>query len=64
MQGCDHVEGVTVSSDPHKKGWFISACTPGFANNSDVRRALLTAEADLADRFEAAIGNRNSTNLI
>jgi hypothetical protein len=27
MQGCDHVEAVTVSADPHK-GWFISACTP------------------------------------
>jgi hypothetical protein len=45
---------VTGSSDPHKKGWFITACTPGHANNSDVRRALLIAEADLTDRFDLA----------
>jgi hypothetical protein len=51
MQGCDHVEAVTVSVDPHK-GWFISACAPGHANNSEVRRALLVAEADLVDRHE------------
>jgi hypothetical protein len=57
MQGCDHVEGVTISSDPDKKGWFISACTPGHANNSDVRRALLIAEADLTHRFDLAWGN-------
>jgi hypothetical protein len=53
MQGCDHVEAVTVSSDPDK-GWCISACTPGHATNTDVRRALLIAEADLADRFDLA----------
>jgi hypothetical protein len=53
MQGCDHVEAVTVSADPHK-GWFISACTPGHANNSDVRRALLIAEADLVDLYDLA----------
>jgi hypothetical protein len=55
MQGCDHVEAVTVASDP-QKGWFVSACTPGHANNSDVRRALLIAEADLADRYDLAWG--------
>jgi hypothetical protein len=53
IQGCDHVETVTVSSDPDK-GWFISACTPGHASNSDVSRALLIAEADLTDRFDLA----------
>jgi hypothetical protein len=55
MHGCDHVEAVTVSSNPDK-GWFISACMPGHANNSDVRRALLIAEADLADRFDLTWG--------
>ena len=51
VQGCGHVEAVTVSADP-QKGWFISACAPGHANNSEVRRALLVAEADLVDRYE------------
>jgi hypothetical protein len=53
MQGCDHVEAVTIGSDPDK-GWFISSCTPGNAHNSDVRRALLIAESDLTDRYELA----------
>jgi hypothetical protein len=53
IQGCDHVEAVIIASDPHK-GWFISACTPGHANNRDVRRALLIADADLTDRFDLA----------
>jgi hypothetical protein len=56
MQGCGHVEAVTVTSDPHK-GWFISASKPGHANNSDVRRASLTAEADLGNRFKLASGD-------
>jgi hypothetical protein len=56
MQGCGHVEAVTVTSDPHK-GWFISASKPGHANNSDVRRAILIAEADLGDRFKLASGD-------
>ncbi len=55
MQGCEHVEAVTVSSDPHK-GWLISASKPGHANNSDVRRAIMIAEADLGDRFDLAWG--------
>jgi hypothetical protein len=59
MQGCEHVETVTIASDPHK-GWFISACTPGHANNSDVRRAILTAEADLGDRFDLTYGDDNA----
>jgi hypothetical protein len=53
MQGCDHVEAVTVSSDPHK-GWFISSCTLGRANDSDVQRALMIAEADLVDQYDLA----------
>jgi hypothetical protein len=51
LLGCGHVEAVTVTSDPHK-GWFISASKPGHANNSDVQRAILIAEADLSDRFD------------
>jgi hypothetical protein len=51
IQGCEHVEAVTVMSDPNK-GWFISASKPGHANHSDVRRAILIAEADLGDRFD------------
>jgi hypothetical protein len=47
---------VTVTSDPHK-GWFISASKPGHANNSDMRRAILIAEADLSDRFKLAAGD-------
>jgi hypothetical protein len=47
---------VTVTSDPHK-GWFISASKPGHANNSDMRRAILIAEADLSDRFKPATGD-------
>jgi hypothetical protein len=58
IQGCGHVEAVTVSSDPHK-GWFISASKPGHANDSDVRRAILIAEADLGDRFDLAWGEDN-----
>jgi hypothetical protein len=58
-QGCGHVEAVTVSSDPHK-GWFISASKPGHANDSDVRRAILIAEADLGDRFDLAWGEDNT----
>jgi hypothetical protein len=56
MQGCGHVEAVTVTSDPHK-GWFISASKPGHATNSDVQRAILVAEADLSDRFDFAWGD-------
>jgi hypothetical protein len=56
MQGCGHVEAVTITSDPHK-GWFISASKPGHADNSDVRRAILIAEADLSDRFKPATGD-------
>jgi hypothetical protein len=59
MQGCAHVEAVTVTSDPHK-GWFISASKPGHANNSDARRAILIAEADLSDRFKLASGDDNT----
>ena len=44
MQGCDHVEAGTVAPDTDKGR---SACAPGHANNSDVRRALLIAEADV-----------------
>jgi hypothetical protein len=50
MQGCEHVEGVTVA---FHNGWHISTGKPGFADNSDVRRAILIAEPDL-DRFELA----------
>jgi hypothetical protein len=57
MQGCSHVEDVTVSSNPDK-GWFISSCTPAHANSSDVRRAILIAEADLIDRFDLTWDNK------
>lgn len=57
MQGCSHVEAVTVSSNPDK-GWFISSCTPTHANSSDVRRAILIAEADLIDRFDLTWDNK------
>ena len=59
IQGCEHVEAVTVTSDPNK-GWFIVATKPGHANNSDVRRAILIAEADLRDRFDLAWGDDNA----
>jgi hypothetical protein len=59
MQGCEHVEAVTVTFDP-SKGWFISESKPGHANNSDVRRAILIAEADLSDRFDLAWGEDNT----
>jgi hypothetical protein len=56
MQGCDHVAAATVTCDPHK-GWFISASKSGHANNSDVQRAVLVAEADLCGRFDLAWGD-------
>jgi hypothetical protein len=56
VQGCEHVEAVTVTSDSHK-GWIISASKPDHARNRDIRRALLIAEADLGDRFDLAWGD-------
>lgn len=53
MQGCDHVEAVTVASDPDK-GWCVSSCRPGHSDSSDVRRTLLIAESDLIQRFDLA----------
>ncbi len=53
VQGCGHVEALTVMADP-QKGWIIGAIKPDHAKNSDVRRAILIAEADLGDRFDLA----------
>jgi hypothetical protein len=53
MQGCDHVEAVTVTSHPHE-GWVISGCTPGHASNSDVGRAIVVAQVDLRERYDLA----------
>jgi hypothetical protein len=54
MQGCGHVEAVSVTSHPHE-GWVISGCTPGHANNSDVGRAFVVAQADLRERYVLAV---------
>jgi hypothetical protein len=53
MQGCGHVEAVSVASHPHE-GWVISGYTRGHANNSDVGRAIVVAQADLRELYVLA----------
>jgi hypothetical protein len=59
MQGCGHVEAVTITPHP-QKGWAISGCTPGHADDSDVGRAILVAQSDLRERYDFAWEDDNT----